>query len=327
VTRQRLGGVLPVFQTPFTPQGHPDLSILEAEIRWLFANGVDGVVMGMVSEVLRLSEVEVDTVASHVVSVAQEFNAPVVVSVGAESTHSAVANARRAEAFGAAALMAIPPLSTPASDAQKFSYYESILEAVSIPVIIQDASGYVGQPLSISVQARLLDIYPDQVLFKPEAPPIGSRVSALRQATGGRARIFEGTGGIALVDSYRRGIVGTMPGADLCWALVALWHALESGDEEATWSINGPLVSLISLQTNLDLFVAVEKHLLRLQGVFDNTIVRGPVAFELDVETTREVERLFWRLRDAVNTYHSTSGTEQDPTETGRITAPMGRSI
>jgi len=120
-------------------------------------------------------------------------------------------------------------------------------------------------------------------------------------ATGGRARVFEGTGGIALVDSFRRGIVGTMPGADLIRGLVPLWNALAAGHTEKADRIHGPLAALISMQTSLDAFLAVEKHLLVRQGIFKNTLVRGPVGFRLDAETTREVDRLFDRMIEAAS--------------------------
>ncbi|MCB1089033.1 MAG: dihydrodipicolinate synthase family protein, partial [Verrucomicrobiae bacterium] len=159
----------------------------------------------------------------------------------------------------------------------------------------------VGRPMSIAFQARLLDEFgPDRVLFKPEASPIGPRLSALRDATDGRARVFEGTGGIALIDSYQRGIVGTMPGADLIAALVPLWRALQSGDLEKAARIHEPLSTLISMQSSLDGFLAVEKHLLVRQGIFRNEIVRGPRGFVLDEETRREVDRVFDRLMEAL---------------------------
>ena len=50
-----LGGVWPVFQTPFHEDESIDYDTLEREIRWLFERGADGVAMAMVSEVLRLS--------------------------------------------------------------------------------------------------------------------------------------------------------------------------------------------------------------------------------------------------------------------------------
>jgi 4-hydroxy-tetrahydrodipicolinate synthase len=197
--------------------------------------------------------------------------------------------------------MAIPPVAISIGESELLAYYTRIISAVRIPVIVQDASGYVGRPMPVAMQARLLDEFgPGRVQYKPEASPIGPKLSELRDATKGRARVFEGTGGITLVDSFKRGIVGTMPGADLIRGIVPLWQALETGDAVKADRIHGPLAALVSMQTSLDGFLAVEKHLLVRQGIFKNTLVRGPVGFRLDEETRREVERQFDRMMDAV---------------------------
>lgn len=288
-----ISGVLPVFQTPYRLDESIDYETLRREIDWLFENGADGIVMAMVSEILRLSDGERKELAEACCEMAAG-RGPTIVSVGAESSYTAMSFARHAESCGAGALMAIPPVATGASESELGDYYRRIVESVSLPVIVQDASGYVGKPMSISFQAGLLDRFgPERIWFKPEATPIGPRLSELRDATGGKAKIFEGTGGIALVDSYQRGIAGTIPGADLIRGIVPLWKALKDGDMEKASRIHGPLSSLVSLQTSLDGFLAVEKHLLMKQGVFQNEIVRGPRGFALDAETRNEVDRLF----------------------------------
>ena len=294
-----LAGVFPVFQTPFGDGDSVDADVLEAEIDWMYGHGIDGIVMAMVSEVIRLSDPERRELAELACRLGGPHG-PVVVSVGAESTLVAVGLARHAEEVGADAVMAIPPMSVALADDELFGYYRALLDAIAIPVIVQDASGYVGRPMSIRMQADLLDAYSERVFFKPEAIPIGPRLTELRESTGGAARVFEGSGGISLVDSYRRGIAGTMPGAEVCWAIVALWKALTEGDQERIDAVNGPLSSLISLQTSLDAFVAVEKHLLVRQGVFPSARVRGPVGYRLDPETAAEVDRVFDLLQAAV---------------------------
>ncbi|SPT51479.1 dihydrodipicolinate synthase family protein [Actinomadura madurae] len=291
-------GVLPVLATPFTADGDIDAATLADEIEWVLAQKVDGVVLGMVSEVLRLSSEERDRL-TEATCAAVDGRATVTASVGAESLHTAVRHARHAEASGATALMAIPPLATACDDDELFRYYAGIFDAVGIPVVVQDASGYLGRPLSIELQARLLRDYGDRALFKPEAQPIGPRLSALRDATDGSARVYEGTGGLALVDSFTRGIAGTMPGPDICWALVALWKALETGDAALVDALNGPLSALVSIQNSLDSFVSVQKHLLRRQGVLSHTYSRGPVGYLVDPETEREVDRRFDVLAEA----------------------------
>jgi 4-hydroxy-tetrahydrodipicolinate synthase len=300
MSRKPLGGVLPVFQTPFCDDESIDYETLAGEIDWLYDCGADGIVMAMVSETLRLSSEEREQLAEAACRHGGQRGA-VVISVGAESAHTAERYARHAEAHGADAVMAIPPVSVAVGETELLGYFERIVGAIDIPLIVQDASGYVGRPMSIEMQARLLEEFGERVLYKPEATPIGPRLTALRDATGGKARIFEGTGGIALVESFHRGIVGTMPGADLIRAIVALWRALGSGDQDTVERIYPLVCVIISLQNSLDAFLAVEKHLLVKQGVFKNTTVRGPVGYQLDEPTRRELDYWFEQLQRALS--------------------------
>lgn len=291
-----LQGVLPVVQMPFHADESIDFETLHAEIDLLLAHGVDGVTLAMVSEILRLTTDERMRVAETLCRAVGDRGA-CVISCGAESTYAAVELARHAESVGASAVMAIPPVTTAVLADELNRYFDAIAEAVAIPVVVQDASGYVGAPIGIGPMAEIMRRYgPQRVYFKPEAVPIGPQLTALREATSGQARVFEGSGGIALVDSFRRGVVGTMPGADLIEAVVALWRALRQGDDEMAYEISLPLSSLVALQSGLDGFLAVEKYLLCRQGVFRNEVVRGPVGFRLDDETRQEVDRLYLRL-------------------------------
>ena len=295
-TTTEIRGVLPVVQTPFTAAGEVDAAGLRVLCGWVLDQGTDGLTTGMVSEVLRLSTSERIEHNAVVSDVARSRQAMSIASCGAESTHTAVLLAREAERAHAGALMAIPPTTVGIDDTETLAYFAAIFDAVSIPVVVQDASGYVGRPLSIAVQAELLARYGDRAYFKPETPPIGQRLSALRDATSGAARIIEGTGGAALLDSFRRGIVGTMPGSEICWALVELWRSMLRDDFEHAYELSTCVNALVALQMSLDAFVAVEKHLLVRQGVLTEAHVRGPVAYTLDGETRDEVDRLFDRL-------------------------------
>lgn len=296
----KIRGVLPVFQTPFHEDESIDFATLEREIDWLYDQGSHGIVMAMVSELLRLSSEEREELAQTACQLSRGRGV-VIISVGAESSHTAERYAHHAASIGADAVMAIPPVSVAIGEEELERYYERILKAIDLPVIVQDASGYVGKPMSIALQAQLFNEYRDRIMFKPEAVPIGPRLSALREATGGSAPIFEGTGGIALVDSYRRGITGTIPGADLIDVIVALWQALEANDERRIYQLSLPLASLIAVQNSLDAFLAVEKYLLVKRGIFKNRLVRGPVGYTLDEETRQEIDRLFDQLMAVLN--------------------------
>lgn len=298
-TRGRLSGVQVVFQTPFTASGAVDYATLDAEIDWLFANGANGVVFAMVSELLRLSSEERDAISAAVARRSMG-RGDCVLSVGAESIDIAIRHSLVARDAGATAVMAAPPTLFRVDDDSLFRYFVAIANAAEVELVVQDASGYVGAPLSIDLQRRLQVELGDRVSFKPEAHPIGPRLTQLRDATDGAARVFEGTGGLYLIDSYRRGAIGTMPAGDLVWALVPLWNALQRGDYAAAYRIGGPLAQIVSLQTSLDTFVAIEKRNLVRQGVFRSDFMRQPADQDIDPQMLDEVDRLVDRLREAV---------------------------
>lgn len=297
-----LRGVLPVLHTPFTDSGAIDTAALQREIEWAFETGADGVVVAMVSEILRLGYHGRRELADLVCQGARGRGFAVI-SVGAESTAEAIEFAQHAEGLGASAVMAIPPIATALGSAASRDYFAEIARSVSIPLVVQDASSYVGAAIDLSVYQGLLDAFgPDRIFFKPEASPLGPNLSRFRDATGGEARVFEGSGGINLVDCYRRGIAGTMPGTDLLDGIVALWKALEAGDEDRIYELSFPICAIVALQLQggLDGFLAIEKYLLKKRGLFTSTSQRQPVGWQLDSETQAEVDRLYERLQAVI---------------------------
>lgn len=298
-----LHGVLPVLHTPLHEDGTIDVSTLEREIDWTFQTGADGVVVAMVSEVLRLGYHARKELAGYVCGAVQGRGFTVI-SVGAESVREAVDFGQHAEALGASAVMAIPPVTISLNSTRTADYFAGIARNISIPLIVQDASSYVGAAIDVSVYLRLLDEFgAERIFFKPEASPLGPNLSKLRDATEGKARIFEGSGGINLVDCYRRGIVGTIPGTDLLDGIVALWQALKSSDETRIYELSLPIsaITALQLQAGLDGFLAIEKYLLQKRGIFKNTLRVEPFGWELDSETCSEVDRLFEILQRALH--------------------------
>ena len=301
---KKLQGVLAIAHTPFTDDDEIDAVSLKRAVDWTFAVGAEGIGTGMVSETMKLTTDERVSLAEMLV----EFVAgrgPVFAAVGAESTKQSLAFAIAAEKAGCDAVMAVPPLTAKLSESHLVNHFCAIADAIAIPVIVQDASGYVGQSIPISACVKLLDRYgPQKILFKPEAAPNGPTLSALRDATGGRATMFEGSGGIFLIDSFRRGIAGTMPGMDLLDGIVAIWKALQRGDEATAYRIYFPICAIVALQlqAGLDGFLAIEKHLMVKRGLFPSARRRKPYGWELDAETAAEVDRLFALLQEALGT-------------------------
>jgi len=297
---KQLAGVFNVISTPLNNSDEIDQKILKQEIDWLIKCGSNGAVLAMVSEVLRFSAAE-RRVQWQLSLEYLSGRIPLVVSVGAESAAIAVGLAKDAQKDGATAVMATPPSAFVASADEVKNYYQRIIEAVDITVIVQDASNYLGAPIELETYVELIDKYGDErVQFKPEAKPVKDRLEQLNKISNNRARVFEGQGGIDLLDTHPLGVKGTMPGAEVPWAIVGLWKALENKDLSTAQAIHTPLAKLISYQTTLDAYVAVEKYLLLKQGVFINTNQRGPVGFKLDQDIKNKIDLAYSELAAAI---------------------------
>ena len=106
----RLHGCIPIVVTPFDPSFAIDEASLRAEVDYLIAGGVHGLATpAIASEGYKLTEQERARVASIVVATTAG-RVPVVVSADGNGTEVAVANARAAAAWGADALMVLPPM-------------------------------------------------------------------------------------------------------------------------------------------------------------------------------------------------------------------------
>ena len=252
-------GIYPVLQMPLNTDQNIDEAVLANEIEWLIDLGVSGFAVAMVSEVMRFSSEERRAQWQLILKIINQ-RLPLVVSVGAESTAVAIRQAKLAEDDGASLLMATPPAIFPATSEEIYSYYRLIVQSVQIPVVVQDASNYMGQPLPIELYERLLNEFGvDRIQFKPEATPVKERVAGIQRIAGGAAKVFEGQSGMDLLDTHPLGLVGTMPGSEIVWAIKALWDALEAGEDARAVSIHEAISRLIEFQQTLDSYVAVEK--------------------------------------------------------------------
>jgi dihydrodipicolinate synthase/N-acetylneuraminate lyase len=299
-TSNQLKGVFNVVSIPLNDEDQIDQSVLKKEIDWLIKCGCDGLVLAMVSEVLRFSAQERRVMWQKTLEYLQGRK-PLVVSVGAESSAIAVELAKQAAFDGAAAVMATPPSAFKPTASEVKKYYQSIIEAVDIPTIVQDASNYLGEPIQLETYVELIDKYGEnRVQFKPEAKPVAQRLDQLNKLSSNRAKVFEGQGGVDLLQTHPLGVKGSMPGAEIPWAIIELWRSLEQGNLDKAKQIHQPVARLVALQTSLDAYIAVEKYLLVKQGVFINTNQRGPVGFKLDKQTTESIEAAYEDLTKVV---------------------------
>ena len=266
-----LTGVYPILSTPFDEARRVDVESLEREVEYLIAAGVDGVGLGLASEVPLLAEAERDLVLGTVVARARG-RVPVVMKTDAPGTDLAIRYSRRAAELGANALMIMPPGGAAAPEVRE--YFLEIARAVALPIFMQDVPLAQVAP---ALAAQIAREHEHPWYLKAETPPTPPRVAQAVAAAEGRLVVFGGAHGASFPEELRRGSLGTMPGAVVPEAYVQTWRLWRAGrvaEAEAHFARYGTLLRLFQQQTGIGSYLV--KEALRRQGVFAHAVVRPP---------------------------------------------------
>jgi|UniRef100_A0A7J3UZC1 dihydrodipicolinate synthase/N-acetylneuraminate lyase len=154
---KKIGGVIPPVLTAFNKSGALDekaqrdiVSFLIEHVQGFFICGTYGSGPLMSAEERkRVAEVIVDEVGGRV---------PVIVHVGAAATSTVVELARHAEAIGATAVAAVPPIYYGFKEPEVLRYFQELLDAVSIPVFVYNNPKTSGVAVTADLLNRLTQL-------------------------------------------------------------------------------------------------------------------------------------------------------------------------
>jgi 2-keto-3-deoxy-L-arabinonate dehydratase len=284
-------GIFPIAITPFDEHYEIDERSQLALINYLIDCGIHGLaIFGNASEGYALSESEKARLMPLIIKEVRG-RVPVFVSTGHTGTHVAVQISKAAEEAGADGLMILPPYFLKPSPEDLFGYYKAISDAVSIPIMIQDAPLLTGVNIGAAQMARMAKECANVKLTKVEAPPTAMKVTEVKQACGDSLVIFGGLNGHFFLEELQRGARGTMPGSDLMPLFVKVWNLYEAGKrQEARAEFNRHL-PLIRFELQPGLGVSAMKHNLKAAGIINHVTVRPPTR-SLDALAVEELQQI-----------------------------------
>lgn len=266
-------GVYPIISTPFDSQGRIVFEDLRNQIDWMIGKGVHGVGIAVASEVYKLTESERDEVLKAVVAEANG-RVKVVMNTGAEGTDHAIFLSKRAEELGADALMIRPASFIPTVASETAEYFEDIAKSVNIPIFMQDqGTAQVGPALAAACAKR----HENLCYIKVETPPTVPRMAETQKLAEGTGLIlFGGAGGGFVLEEFRRGSVGTMPGCTLPDMFVRVWDMWQNGDEDgAEKEISRHAAIIRTLAQGQGLANWIYKHIMVRRGIFQESAAFG----------------------------------------------------
>ncbi|MCB1022702.1 MAG: dihydrodipicolinate synthase family protein [Acidobacteria bacterium] len=286
-----LKGVIPILATPFFEDGSIDLDSQRRLADDLIEQGAHGLgVFGNAGEGYALLSSEkrelMQTIARHV-----DGRVPLVAGVGATGTLAAVEDCRALEELGANALMVLPPYYLKPDGEGVVAFYRAISDAVTIPIMVQDAPMLSGVAMPPALLARLGREVERVAYAKVEAPPTAPKITAVAAAVGDAVTLMGGLNGQFMIEEIQRGARGVMPAADMTKLFVAIWDALEAGDTAAAWDVFTRALPLIRYELQPGLGVSAAKHNLVSRGVIKTATVREPTR-SLDAAGLEELAQL-----------------------------------
>ncbi|MBN9309989.1 dihydrodipicolinate synthase family protein [Devosia sp.] len=271
--RKSFRGIFVIVTTPFTHDFALDEAGLADTLEFCLAAGVHGVVANaLASEGGYLGEAERKRAAEIVVS-AVKGKVPAIVAVSAPHSSIAADHARHAEAIGADAVMALPPTLHPASPAEIKAHYRAIAAATSLPLVLQNVVGQGASPMSAALLAELVHEIPSARFVKEESGYPAQTVGEIIRLCGDKVEgVMGGKAGKTLMEEVRHGVSGTMPACEIADVHVALWNAVEAGDDRRARAIFQRLLPLLDMESNYGM--PLMKEVLKMRGVIGSSAVR-----------------------------------------------------
>lgn len=260
-----LRGTYTVTITPFTADGRRvEVSVLRDFVDWQIEEGAHGLIpVASTGEFLSLADDERRQVAGTVIDQANG-RVPVLVGAGAENTWDVVRYSREAEDLGADGLLIIPPFYSTPTEEEVYRHYNTIGEAVSIPVMLYNNPATSNIDMQPPLVARLSEI--DNVSYIKESTLDATRVRDIIHLSGDRMAVF---GGIMGYESFMNGAIGwTAVGCNLMpRAFSDMYrHCVESEDLDAAKGLYRKILPVIEL-VGQHRYVSATKKALDLMGL------------------------------------------------------------
>ncbi|SFN33983.1 dihydrodipicolinate synthase family protein [Variovorax sp. OV329] len=207
-----------------------DREAMRQQVQRSLACGVHGMAaLGLATEVSKLSEAERRTVMDWVAE-DTAGQVPLALTIFGSSVAEQVAQVRHAESVGADWVILQPPAAGSFGAAEYIRFFGRVAESTDLPVAIQNAPAFFGRGLSADEIRELVTRYPNIQLLKGEGPVVD--IAGLIERTEGRVPVFNGRGGLELVDNLRAGCRGMILAPDCIDYAVRAYEAFRSGDED-----------------------------------------------------------------------------------------------
>jgi 2-keto-3-deoxy-L-arabinonate dehydratase len=272
-------GVFPVAPTIFDDRGELDLDGQRRCIDFMIDAGSQGLcILANFSEQFVLTDAEREKVM-HVVLGHVAGRVPVIVTTTHMGSRICAERSRQAQDAGAAMVMVMPPYhgaTFRVSEKGIFEFYKIVSDAISIPIMIQDAP-VAGTPLSVAFLARMAKELDNVRYFKVEVPMAAAKLRDLIAAGGSAIEgPWDGEEAITLMADLDAGATGAMTGGGYPDGIRQIMDPYFAGHRDQAMAAYARWLPLINYE-NRQCGLQACKVLMKEGGVIRSETVRHPL--------------------------------------------------
>jgi 4-hydroxy-tetrahydrodipicolinate synthase/2-keto-3-deoxy-L-arabinonate dehydratase len=271
--------VFPVVPTTFTESGALDLESQKRCVDFMIDAGSNGLcILANFSEQFVLSDAERElltkTMLEHVAG-----RVPVIVTTTHFSSLVCAERSKQAQDLGAAMVMVMPPYhgaTFRVPEPQIYSFYQAVSDAISIPIMIQDAPAS-GTVLSAAFLARMALEIEQVSYFKIETAGAASKLRELIRLGGDAIEgPWDGEEAITLMPDLDAGATGAMTGGGFPDGIRKIIDAYAAGRREDAVQAYQEWLPLINYE-NRQCGLLAAKALMKEGGVIACEAPRHPL--------------------------------------------------
>lgn len=270
----QIDGIVPIIPTPFLEDGSLDWNSQASLLDFAVGAGVSAVCLpAYASEYYKLTDFERRDLAIHAVHLL-DGRLPVIAQVNHVSTAYVAETGRALERAGVSAISVAVPRLFNLPEGDLLRYFDRILCLIGIPLLIQDFNPG-GPTVSLDFLQQLHRQHPHFRYLKLEEPLMSEKVRSIIDGTDGEIGVLEGWGGLYMMELFKAGIVGVMPGLAIADVLQLVWNLDRRGDQDGAYSaFRGVLPQITYSLQSLEFFHHAEKALLVARSALPAATVR-----------------------------------------------------
>ncbi len=236
-------GVHAILYAFFNAEERLHRASMRRQVELCLETGVVGIAaLGLATEVSKLTFDERCTLMSWVAEdVAGKV--PLGFTIYGHSVAEQIAMVRQAEHVGADWIILQPPAVGTFDACEYLSFFGRVMQATALPVAIQNAPQYLGRGLSDADIAVLRERHANFTLIKSETSAVDA--SRLITLAGSSLKVFNGRGGLELIECLTAGCEGFLLAPDLVDYSAEIMRLHEAGEKIAARKLYDRILPII----------------------------------------------------------------------------------